>query len=920
MKYLYLALFYLSILLPFTTQAQEGLKQKLLESERLWAQGDLAGCEQVLLSCAALVQETPDTSEYRLLWYETELYLAFSLSDYDRAIRANAAALQVSEIRQDSSSISTYHNNFGVLYGIKNDIDRSIKHYYKALQIYNSQSAEGERHNQALCHYNLGVAFYSKHEHQQALPHYYQALNLLAAFSEEEIREDLISIHQGLAEAHQKLGQIDSSFYYLHKNKRLHLYSDYEKDGTLESYGLGYFRQNELDKAYSYFQQSLDLRLAQYGEQHPWVAKSWYWLALCEYSMQQPQKAAQYAQAGLCALDPQLQDDDWQTNPTIERVTDLPKLIDLLHIKTQALSKLGDKYLLAAQRCSQLALAGIDSLRLDFQAEGSKRLLLTQTKEVLEAALDVTYRLYEQQPSERYAQMAFRIMERGKAALLREALSKSKASHFGGVPTNLLDEERQIELNIAFYKQMRLLAHQRKQPQQKKLYQNYLIDAQFVLDSLRQTIEQRYPRYYRLKYQEQLAVLADLQAHLDKNSLLQTFFEGDASVYSICIHKEGLWFTRHILPQDYANKMHDLEYCITDLEYVANFTAEAYQLFTKRSFEIYDWLLRENLERAPAAVNRLILIPDGQLSYLPFELLLPQKAPQNNFRFQDLPYLLYKYAISYDYSATLWLENQGKGAQTRGSKTLLALANSAAVDSSYKHPRYRNLQELPGVIDEVNGLKSYFNGTFWFNQEATEEALRREIGAYKILHFAMHGLTNKEQPAYSNLVLSLDKDNLQDGYLYAYEIQQLKLQAQLVVLSACQTGYGQYQAGEGLMSLGRSFMYAGTPSLILSMWQVSDQTSTALMLDFYQQLAEGLPKDKALQQAKIRYLQQSNMLTGHPFYWASFVQFGARAVIELPQKDSFPWAWVLTGVGLLALALFSWWKVVGFGGGRQVKP
>lgn len=911
MKYLLVTLLLFYAIFPKTLQAQELLKERLIKSEELLDAGATDECEQVLKSCLELLAETPDTSYYRSAWYETELYLALSLSDYDRAIRANSEMLKLSELRRDSSSMSTQHNNFGVLYSIKKDIDRSIKHYRKALQIYSKQALESQRHNQALSYYNIGIEFYRKYEHRQALSYYHQALKLLSTFREEEIREDLISIHQGLAESYQKLEEIDSSFYYLAQNQNLHRYSDYEKDGTLESYGLAYFRQDNLVKARSYFEQTLALRLQQYGEKHPWVAKSWYWLALCEYKMGKPQKAINHAQAGLIALDPQLQDNRWEANPRIERVPDLPKLIDLLHIKTLALSKLGDNQLLTAQACSQLALAGIDSLRQAFQAEGSKRLLLTTSKEVLEAALEVTYRLYQQNPSEHYVQTAFHIMERGKAALLREALSKSKASHFGAVPDSLLNKEQQIEVDIAFYKKMLLRARKRQHPQEVKLYQNYFINAQFTLDSLRESIEQHYPRYHRLKYKEQLAKPADLQKELDENSLFQTFFEGKSALYSICIHKKGIWLKRHRLPTDYIEKLQILEHCITDLTYAVNFTQQAYKLFTKHSFELYHWLLHDNLKRAPANIDRLILIPDGQLSYLAFDLLLPQQAPQHHFRFQDLPYLLYKYAISYDYSATLWLENQRKAAQASERRGLLALANSYS-DWKSRYPKGPQFQKLLGTVQEVKGLQRQFEGTFWFNHESTEQALRSKIGDYDVLHFAMHGIMNKEQPAYSSLVLNLDQDSLQDGYLYAYEIQQLELKAQLVVLSACQTGYGQYQAGEGLMSLGRSFMYAGTPSLLLSMWQVSDPSSAGLMLDFYQQLAKGLPKDRALQQAKIQYLQRSDKFTGHPFYWASFVQFGARNGIDLPQKHQFPWVWTLTGLGLLVLALFSWWKLFGF--------
>lgn len=901
--------------LAFSAEAQQSLEKKIIEGQEHLEAGSWEACEQSLKDCFALLDS--DTTKRLLQYkvYETELYFAFSTSDYDRAIKANGQLLRISKERRDSLAISTHYNDFGVLFTIKKDIAQSIKYYRKALQIYLSQddTTEQQIRNRALCHYNLGVALYNKYEHRQALLHYQKALSVLTKLPEASIREDLISIHQGLVEAYQKLEQIDSAFYYLRKNQGLHRYSDYEKDGTLESYGLAHFRREEFRIAQRYFQQSLNLRLEEYGERHPWVAKAWYWLALCAHKRKQAQTAATYAQNGLKALSPSFASDNWQQNPSISEVFELPKLIDLLHLKTKALQQMGKPQGANAQICSQLSLAAIDSLRSGYQAEDSKRLLLTDSKAVWETALEIVYQNYREQPSKAYARIAFRIMERGKAALLREALSKSKANSFGGVPDALLETEQALERDAAFYKQMLLRAQRNTLTRQYEVYQNYLTNTQLRLDSLRLTIEQQYPRYHHLKYETQLVRLQELQSELDAQSMMQVFFEGDSAVYSLCISQQEVWLEKHPLPGNYATLLQELERSITDVKFAINFTKQAYQNFTKYSLELYNWLLRNNLKRRPASVDRLILIPDGQLSYLPFELLLPVAAPQHHFRFQELPYLLYQYAISYDYSATLWLENQRRASQTVAAKELLALAYSPNAQRPFSNAQREPLIPLPGAIAELRYLEKQFEGSFWVNEQATESALMQEIGQYKVLHFAMHGLMNKAQPAYSSLALYPEADSLDAGHLYAYEIQQLRLQAQLVVLSACETGYGQYQAGEGLMSLGRSFMYAGTPSLLLSMWQVGDQSSVGLISDFYQQLANGVPKDRALQQAKIRHLQQSNMLTGHPFQWASFVQFGARTPIDLPQKQNVPWLWLGTGVLLLALAVFSWWKTVGFG-------
>jgi CHAT domain-containing protein len=140
------------------------------------------------------------------------------------------------------------------------------------------------------------------------------------------------------------------------------------------------------------------------------------------------------------------------------------------------------------------------------------------------------------------------------------------------------------------------------------------------------------------------------------------------------------------------------------------------------------------------------------------------------------------------------------------------------------------------------------------------------------LYFAVHGLISERQPQYSGLVLTLDDDPKEDGLLQVYEIFNLKLNADLVVLSACKTGLGKEVKGEGLIGLTRAFMYAGARSLVVSLWQVADPSTAELMVKFYGQLDGTSDKAEALRQAKLKVIQANRY--AHPFYWAPFILVG----------------------------------------------
>jgi CHAT domain-containing protein len=212
---------------------------------------------------------------------------------------------------------------------------------------------------------------------------------------------------------------------------------------------------------------------------------------------------------------------------------------------------------------------------------------------------------------------------------------------------------------------------------------------------------------------------------------------------------------------------------------------------------------------------------------------------------------------------------------------------------------------LPVVEAEINVLSELFEGELARSLDANERFFKEKSASYGVIHLAMHGIVNPGMPILSSLAFSENKDSLEDNFLEAYEISQLKLNADLVVLSACETGYGEFQEGEGILSLARSFMYAGAPSLVVSLWQVNDASTAVIMKGFYTKIAEGMSKDKALQEAKMDYLESTVGVSGHPAFWSPFIQLGDSKAIELvPKSNKQLWIWILGGIATLLLGLF----------------
>lgn len=299
--------------------------------------------------------------------------------------------------------------------------------------------------------------------------------------------------------------------------------------------------------------------------------------------------------------------------------------------------------------------------------------------------------------------------------------------------------------------------------------------------------------------------------------------------------------------------------------------------------KLCDRLLGQFAERL-APGKRLIVVPDGILYYLPFETL------RHNGR-----YLVEDHNISYLPSAGLLelLRDSKSQAGTGDKLDLLAFGDPVFSPEGAKPKRGGDsiatarqalstldgfhLDALPRTRDEVEEIARLFapdRRRVFLGKESTEEAVKAApLRRYARLHFATHGLFNESNPSRSAIVLTLDADPQEDGFLEVNEIAKLDLDCDLVVLSACQTGRGQLFSGEGVVGLSRAFLYAGARSVVVSLWNVGDISTSELMKSFYQHLISNMDNAAALREAKLQMLRSGNE-TRHPYYWAPFIVVG----------------------------------------------
>jgi CHAT domain-containing protein len=298
-------------------------------------------------------------------------------------------------------------------------------------------------------------------------------------------------------------------------------------------------------------------------------------------------------------------------------------------------------------------------------------------------------------------------------------------------------------------------------------------------------------------------------------------------------------------------------------------------------------------------IKKLVIIPDGVLNTLPYEVLLRGRVrvkDKNNLK--SFPYLIRSYDISYAYSASLMFGSPLKNLkeEARGlvafapvfSKTAedgLSLTNKqvilASTDSVSQRSvlkEGRSINPLPATETEVQAIYDIFTRQkqpaqiFTHTMAAEEEAKAASISGYKYIHFATHGFVNTTHPELSGLILSQNKTSAEDGILYSGELYNLPLQADLVTLSACETGLGKIEAGEGVIGLPRALLYAGAKNVLVSLWKVADASTSQLMVDFYSRFLSGQSYSSALRQAKLRMIASPEY--ANPYYWSPFILIG----------------------------------------------
>ncbi|MEP1096463.1 MAG: CHAT domain-containing tetratricopeptide repeat protein [Cyclobacteriaceae bacterium] len=567
--------------------------------------------------------------------------------------------------------------------------------------------------------------------------------------------------------------------------------------------------------------------------------------------------------------------ENWLLNPDLYVILDeKARILMDLYMESDSIA-----YLESAYSAYELSINLMQRLRMELDDDPSLH-LAEHAKLIFGSALDVIFELQKKNPERTdLIQSAFRYVEQVKHSLLLKARVNDlgigdeleTVNRIKLIQKEIDEQRRKINLakgDEAFYVEM-----------------EELIDQVILLRGKKEELQQEIVDRKGLA-EYKFRSLSEVREYLEPNQMLINYFWGERHLYGVGV-TEGGGVLRRISLEGLEDNLE--AFLSTSAKLNFDKSTEDFQTFCSSAWFLSNSLISPFLGELGAQgdqkIDDLIIIPDEKINVVPFGPLLSKKVSTDKVDYKNLKYLTMEYTISYAFSSSVLMLSAGADSQMNG---VVGFSSG----------------RLKGAEGELEKVKLLWQdkATIFSSAESTESTFKAEASGYELIHIASHATagTKELQPS---ITFSEDQTGQEDGQLYSYEIYPLKLQNQLTVLSACETGLGEDFEGEGVFSLARGFAFAGSRSIVTSLWKVRDKQTTEFMTMFHQFLTDGLPIKTSLRKAQLEYITKADEISSHPSFWSPFILIGNGDDQIAAERNSIPWMLWLALLVIITLFL-----------------
>lgn len=724
--------------------------------------------------------------------------------------------------------VAQSYNNLGVYYGSLGDYDMELKYLRKSLAI--QLKTYGNTHQDvAILYNNLGFCYNKKKAYDQQIKCLHRSLKIF-----------------------QKLG-----------------IEDYKTANVIENLGITYGITGNFRMLLKHCLHALKIRLKAYGFKSSYVARSYFHLGSSSLERKEYGKSLKYLQLSLMANEGNFDDKNVHKNPGISKNANI-LLIETLALKVKAQAGLsrGEKdtsNLKRAVETARLALEGFDEIRKSYLSEESKLTLGDKVKQLCEASIEYIIDLAAAGNRENYREEIHWLSEKSKAITLLGAMKGIDASVHSKIPVPLRKREKLLKADLVYLdkkiSEEKLKGKKAGHNLIRKWQENFFNAHQRYERHIKE-LERKYADYYRLKYDNTIASVSELKSDLSEDEALIEYSTGNEFIYIFIITNKS--FNIEIIPKpaDFRQIIQQL------LNAINHFERKDY---IQNAFRLYSMLFQP-VEKYLGGKRRIIIIPEEELFYLPFDTLLTSEM--DKARYAELPYLLRQYELSYHYSSTLWLRSRQRQSLKRNKGGFLGAAPSLTETVEIEGQTYPALSHSK---KEVKTIASIFENAgiasrLMTDETATSSDFVSRCNSFRFIVIAAHQVISAQQPSLSGLMFSaLSQSSAKFEILTIGETYNLELNADLVVLNCCETGIGKLAKGEGMMALNRGFLYAGARNIIYTLFKIPDNSAGVLTKSLFTRILSGKSYSKALQEAKLELIARPEFT---PKAWAGYVMIG----------------------------------------------
>ena len=742
---------------PFLTRKKEeeqnkNVKKLFTHSTKLWPKVQGLILLLFLFLTHVYAQNSDTTAAIK---YLDSASIMIELARYDEALEfySKSLIIELEVYGENHAGLAFTYNSIGICYDEMGDLGKALSYYQKALEVW--LTTLGDHHpNTAKAYHNIGNTHSDLGNYNEALDYLGKALSILG-----EKHPQTAIPYYNIGRTYWNKKDYEKALFATYKSfeltaldeNRINLAKPYSLLGNI------HHSMEDYKKAIEYYEKAIEVSIPVLGEKHPNIALSQTNIGQAYFELREYQKSLNFLQMSL------------KTRLTIFReghplLTTSYENISRVYART--------KHLKAATEYSDKALKNLEMMRQKYHSALTKQIHLSSHYSVFEHAIDLQIKLDSMTSRDANWQKTFMHAEKAKSNILLEAFHTSQAKSFANIPDSLLQKEYDLSTELTFYEKKHFEEVQKEATKNDSLlsaYQQRLFDLNQAYEILIKQFEEDYPEYYQLKYDMGVVSVHEVQKKLlQPNQALIEYFVGDSSIFVFLIKNND--YQIHQIKKDFPLEswVQQMRRGIYDYHLTPQNSQRDYsnnnETFVLASHQLYEKLIASLGGDLP---QKLIIIPDGVLGYLPFDALLTEQ-PKQNHSFKSHAYLLQAHEISYSYSATL-LGEMKQGGNDQVSKRLLAIAPSfeenASILASASTQRDK-LGPLMYNIPEAESIHSIFGGDLFSGAAATKSTFTERYKHYQILHLATHGKANDKIGDYSFLAFAISPDSAEDHKLY----------------------------------------------------------------------------------------------------------------------------------------------------------